>query len=1060
MRKYLSFLLCLLIGANAFAQNQVLKAVPDTTNQNFKVAEFQVHPKVSQTKSIGEAYLENEAFYTTYDLQSNGFVTNRMYQNKNGDVAVVAMQSADESGSAADRGTGYNFYKDGKILEGGYQFQKIEANATGADMRTGWPSIAPYGAEGEIMVCHTGNGLVYYTRTKAGEGVWDGPYDIPNLQGGINGVTTELILSWPKIVTTGANNETVHIFAAATTDYGTAQLYLRSSDLQNWYNNWAPCSMDNLHVGIYDADDYAVAVNENHIAVVYNNWMKAHTMLYKSSDNGNSWESKIIWENPIHLLDWETDEGTIFEQFNAPTHVSIALDKYGDAHVALSVGMFTHSNLGTSYGLYHGLQTDGVAYWYEGYGMPLQSPDGNPWNALKLWWEDENNPGYININPQNFCAWMPPHETSGFGEFESSKQYTGSGSSAGDYLSSFGLSAYPSIAVDPAGNIAVAFSAPDLNRDCRYGQFYYRSIFVNYKPAGLDWTEMTVLGQSLYEDFIHSCDECTYVTAVSNPVNENEFWFSCLSDDTPGFHYGNSASQDHITTSTVNVFKFCPNGIDDDNPVNPNPEPESEPEQPSKYWNPDESLYANNMTIISTVEIEGVEASSSDIEIGAFCNGELRGSERLQYVGSPAIRYECFLMIYGNSGDIITFKVYDHATASVLNLKTSTVVTFEANGTIGDIVQPTTMNFTSGEIIAATANPAEGGTIEGAGSYQTGENVTLKATENEGYIFLNWTENGEIVSNEYEYTFVVESARNLVANFGTYQWIPDVNIYPNNMTVTTSITIDNILQENTRLEIGAFCNDELRGSGRLEYIPEPINKYEAFVMIYGNDGDKISFKIYDHITAKILDLEADDTLAFKVNETIGSVVEPHNISFITKTDNPDEPDEPKLDAPQNVKANAISTSSIIVTWDVVENATSYNVYRNDELVENVRGTSYMDEELEYNTEYCYSIKAINDDVMSDYSEEVCVKTLGEGVEELTSAVNIYPNPANDKLYIEAETEIEEVVVYDVYGKSQKLKTSETQNLKTSVDVSGLNSGVYLIKINTESGNITKRFVKE
>lgn len=78
---------------NAFAQNQVLKAVPATTNQNFKVAETSLMTKVSnsQAKSIGETYLNADAFYTTYDLQSNTFVANRMYQNKNGDVAVVAM---------------------------------------------------------------------------------------------------------------------------------------------------------------------------------------------------------------------------------------------------------------------------------------------------------------------------------------------------------------------------------------------------------------------------------------------------------------------------------------------------------------------------------------------------------------------------------------------------------------------------------------------------------------------------------------------------------------------------------------------------------------------------------------------------------------------------------------------------------------------------------------------------------------------------------------------------------------------------------------------------------
>ena len=85
---------------------------------------------------------------------------------------------------------------------------------------------------------------------------------------------------------------------------------------------------------------------------------------------------------------------------------------------------------------------------------------------------------------------------------------------------------------------------------------------------------------------------------------------------------------------------------------------------------------------------------------------------------------------------------------------------------------------------------------------------------------------------------------------------------------------------------------------------------------------------------------------------------------------------------------------------------------------------------------------------------------GEGLVENTSSFRLYPNPVNDKLYIETEIEIEEVVIYDVYGRIQNLRTSESQNLRNSVDVSGLNSGVYFLKINTGNGIITKRFVKE
>ena len=83
----------------------------------------------------------------------------------------------------------------------------------------------------------------------------------------------------------------------------------------------------------------------------------------------------------------------------------------------------------------------------------------------------------------------------------------------------------------------------------------------------------------------------------------------------------------------------------------------------------------------------------------------------------------------------------------------------------------------------------------------------------------------------------------------------------------------------------------------------------------------------------------------------------------------------------------------------------------------------------------------------------------EAISELTSSLLLHPNPVNDKLYIETEVEIEDVIVYDIFGKTQKLRNSELQN-QTSFDVSGLNSGVYFVMIKTNEGVVTKRFVKE
>ena len=68
-------------------------------------------------------------------------------------------------------------------------------------------------------------------------------------------------------------------------------------------------------------------------------------------------------------------------------------------------------------------------------------------------------------------------------------------------------------------------------------------------------------------------------------------------------------------------------------------------------------------------------------------------------------------------------------------------------------------------VINATANPSVGGEVSGSGTYKQGQSCTLTATANTGYIFTNWTENGYVVSTNANYTFTVNGARNLVANF-------------------------------------------------------------------------------------------------------------------------------------------------------------------------------------------------------------------------------------------------------------------------------------------------------
>lgn len=63
--------------------------------------------------------------------------------------------------------------------------------------------------------------------------------------------------------------------------------------------------------------------------------------------------------------------------------------------------------------------------------------------------------------------------------------------------------------------------------------------------------------------------------------------------------------------------------------------------------------------------------------------------------------------------------------------------------------------------------------------------------------------------------------------------------------------------------------------------------------------------------------------------------------------------------PTNIVAKAISSSQIELSWDVADGATGYEIYRNAVLLTEVSSLTYSDQDLLPQTEYTYTIKAIN-----------------------------------------------------------------------------------------------------
>lgn len=189
--------------------------------------------------------------------------------------------------------------------------------------------------------------------------------------------------------------------------------------------------------------------------------------------------------------------------------------------------------------------------------------------------------------------------------------------------------------------------------------------------------------------------------------------------------------------------------------------------------------------------------------------------------------------------------------------------------------------------VTVTVVPATAGTVTGQGNYNDGSAVTLNATSNSGYAFVNWTENGSVVSTDEEYTFTIHANRNLVANFTPYAYHWDVNIhqYPGNMTAIGVIQIDGVEQATPTLEIGTFCNDECRGRQLLTYYPQ-VDRYMVFLMLYGEDGDEMSFKLYDHVLEQELTLSCTSLVTFAANTALGNPVNPYVFNFINSQQTP------------------------------------------------------------------------------------------------------------------------------------------------------------------------------
>ena len=76
-------------------------------------------------------------------------------------------------------------------------------------------------------------------------------------------------------------------------------------------------------------------------------------------------------------------------------------------------------------------------------------------------------------------------------------------------------------------------------------------------------------------------------------------------------------------------------------------------------------------------------------------------------------------------------------------------------------------------------------------------------------------------------------------------------------------------------------------------------------------------------------------------------------------------------------------------------------------------------------------------------------------DELENSISIFPNPTHEYINISTALQLDKVELYDLLGK-RVLDTLETSQIK----INHLQTGIYLVKVYTEKGTMTKKVVIE
>ncbi|MBO4655637.1 MAG: fibronectin type III domain-containing protein [Bacteroidales bacterium] len=173
---------------------------------------------------------------------------------------------------------------------------------------------------------------------------------------------------------------------------------------------------------------------------------------------------------------------------------------------------------------------------------------------------------------------------------------------------------------------------------------------------------------------------------------------------------------------------------------------------------------------------------------------------------------------------------------------------------------------------------------------------------------------------------------------------------------------------------------------------------------------------------------------------------------------------PSCETPTNLQLTNVSATSVEVNWTAIGDedtwVVEHKLQTEDEWqVQSVDTTHVTLTGLASGNAYQVRVKAVCDDLESDYIETTFTTSVGICQVAYNQYILLMPNPADHyiDLRVNSNMPVEEALLYNAFG--QMVQTVALTDNHARIDLSGMASGMYFVRVRSEQGIITKKFIK-